>query len=235
MKLKEFRNLRRTAGSSSSSRRSKNIGIVAYVLIACGLGWAIFCFLWLLPIPESSSVYQLSSYFFAFSLAISAIIVRVLITHEGFADAGLKPKLISKWHYYLLSVLWPFVIIAGIVALMLTLGLLSPNLRLTEDARSVITDVAAWIPLVFSALLFTPVMWGEEFGWRSYLQIRLFNNYKPLVAAIITGLIWGVWHFPALIPGSLHNQNGVLSMLGYYVYHFSITNKVAWISYWLSC
>ena len=48
MKLKEFRNLRRTAGSS---RRSKNIGIVAYVLIACGLGWAIFCFLWLLRIP----------------------------------------------------------------------------------------------------------------------------------------------------------------------------------------
>ena len=104
-------------------------------------------------------------FFFAFSPAISAIIVRVLITHEGFADAGLKPKLISKWHYYLLSVLWPFAIIAGIVALMLTLGLLSPNLRLTEDARSVITDVAAWIPLVFGALLFTPVMWGEEFGW----------------------------------------------------------------------
>ena len=78
-------------------------------------------------------------FFFAFSPAISAIIVRVLITHEG-----LKPKLISKWHYYLLSVLWPFAIIAGIVALMLTLGLLSPNLRLTEeDARSVITDVAA--------------------------------------------------------------------------------------------
>jgi membrane protease YdiL (CAAX protease family) len=118
---------------------------------------------------------------------------------------------------------------------MLTLGLISPNLRLTEDARSVITDVAAWIPLVFSALLFTPVMWGEEFGWRIYLQIRLFNNDKPLVACHYHRTQWGVWHFPALIPGSLPNQNGVLSMLGYYVYHFSITNKVAWISYWLSC
>lgn len=190
MNLKEFpssfSHRRRAAGSSS---RSRNIGIIAHVLIACGLGWAIFGFIWLSHIPESSDVYQLSPYVFAISLAIAAVIVRVLITHEGFADAGLKPKVRSKWHYYLLSVLWPFVIIAGVVALMLPFGLISPDLGLTQDTQSVITDVAAWVPLVFGALLFTPIIWGEEFGWRSYLQIRLFNNDKPLIAAIVTGLV----------------------------------------------
>jgi uncharacterized protein len=46
----------------------------------------------------------------------------------------------------------------------------------------------------------TPVLWGEEFGWRGYLQRRLFAD-RPLLAAVATGIIWAVWHFPLIVRG----------------------------------
>ena len=50
------------------------------------------------------------------------------------------------------------------------------------------------------AVLMTPLLWGEEFGWRGYLQLRLFPG-RPVSAAIATGLIWAVWHYPLTLRG----------------------------------
>lgn len=44
------------------------------------------------------------------------------------------------------------------------------------------------------------MMWGEEYGWRSYLLKHLL----PLgfhKANIITGTIWGLWHAPVILMG----------------------------------
>jgi membrane protease YdiL (CAAX protease family) len=42
------------------------------------------------------------------------------------------------------------------------------------------------VQLLITALLVTPILWGEEFGWRGYLQLRLLGQ-RPLLAAIATG------------------------------------------------
>lgn len=54
--------------------------------------------------------------------------------------------------------------------------------------------------LLLTALITTPLLWGEEFGWRGYLQPRLFPG-RPLLGAIGTGVIWGVWHYPLILRG----------------------------------
>ena len=36
----------------------------------------------------------------------------------------------------------------------------------------------------------------EEFGWRGYALERLLKGNSPLVASLILGLVWGVWHLP---------------------------------------
>jgi uncharacterized protein len=37
---------------------------------------------------------------------------------------------------------------------------------------------------------------GEEFGWRGVLLPALLARTRPLVAALIVGLIWAMWHAP---------------------------------------
>jgi uncharacterized protein len=37
---------------------------------------------------------------------------------------------------------------------------------------------------------------GEEFGWRGVLLPHVSARTTPLAAAIVVGLIWGVWHAP---------------------------------------
>ncbi len=43
---------------------------------------------------------------------------------------------------------------------------------------------------------------GEEYGWRGYLLPRLLERYSLLKSSLASGLIWGVWHYPAYLIGT---------------------------------
>lgn len=57
-------------------------------------------------------------------------------------------------------------------------------------------------------LLFLPVgflftwllCWGEEYGWRWFLQSRLERKWGLLTGAVLTGALWALWHIPAQLP-----------------------------------
>jgi membrane protease YdiL (CAAX protease family) len=36
----------------------------------------------------------------------------------------------------------------------------------------------------------------EEYGWRGFTLKPLLNRYSAIVASLITGLLWGLWHLP---------------------------------------
>ena len=71
-------------------------------------------------------------------------------------------------------------------------------------------NVIAWI---VGTLIWTPILFGEEFGWRGYLQHRLAPN-SPLLAAILMGLIWGIWHYAQVLAGIVFSAN-LLALLIY--------------------
>jgi membrane protease YdiL (CAAX protease family) len=56
--------------------------------------------------------------------------------------------------------------------------------------------------LVLSPIINGFFTFGEEFGWRAYLQPKLMAlGYRK--ALILVGVIWGIWHWPVIAMG--HN------------------------------
>jgi len=44
------------------------------------------------------------------------------------------------------------------------------------------------------------VMFGEEYGWRGFLQDELVKLGKRR-GVLVVGLVWGLWHFPVILSG----------------------------------
>ncbi|QTD40454.1 CPBP family intramembrane glutamic endopeptidase [Sporosarcina sp. Te-1] len=66
----------------------------------------------------------------------------------------------------------------------------------TSEADSLFTKTS-WGVLVyyfFKTLLSGPL--GEELGWRGFALLELQKKYPPLLASIIIGFWWGLWHLP---------------------------------------
>jgi uncharacterized protein len=66
------------------------------------------------------------------------------------------------------------------------------------------------LPLILQNGLVFPLLgiviaFGEEYGWRWYLQNELTKLGK-VRGVLLVGLIWGVWHYPAIWMG--HNYPG---------------------------
>jgi membrane protease YdiL (CAAX protease family) len=61
-------------------------------------------------------------------------------------------------------------------------------------------------PLSQLAMLFPLMIVGgglEELGWRGVAQPELERRFCPLIAAIIVGFFWAVWHLPLFfVPGT---------------------------------
>jgi len=53
---------------------------------------------------------------------------------------------------------------------------------------------------VLMVLINFPLSWllffGEEYGWRYYLQPRLQQRFGPRLGVIVLGIVWGLWHLP---------------------------------------
>lgn len=187
---------------------SKTRGIILFLFFTFGIAWIPLFIQWLLGLRSPGAdatfldyvVFTLITLPTSFAPAIGAIIVRKWITREGFADSGLRPNLRRGWRYYLFALLYPAIVLPIVLVLTYIVSAGQPDF-------SSITAISLLRMTVIS-IVSTPVIWGEEFGWRGYLQIRLFAD-RPLLAAITTGLIWGVWHYPMILLGYLFSGNPV--------------------------
>jgi membrane protease YdiL (CAAX protease family) len=63
---------------------------------------------------------------------------------------------------------------------------------------------------------------AECLRWRSFLQPTLEKNYSVLLASIIVGLIWGLWHIG-------HYKNGLFFMIGFLIFTISASIILAWV------
>ena len=56
---------------------------------------------------------------------------------------------------------------------------------------------------------------GEELGWRGYLQNMLSRRLNGLIAFLLVGVLWGLWHVGNYQNGSTYMLFFVFSTIGY--------------------
>ena len=100
------------------------------------------------------------------------------------------------------------------------LGTLFPGVQLPGWAGLVL--------LMGVPILLMPLFGGEEFGWRGYLQVRLLSH-SPLKAAIATGFIWAVWHYPLYFLGYSEYANPFVGLVTATVFAILMAIILAWL------
>jgi hypothetical protein len=191
-------------------------GVAWYVALACGLAWTAEG----IALARGVRFHTLTVGTVAllggvmFTPAIAAAVVRGVVTREGFATAGLR---VGPWRYYVAAWLGVPLLVALVYAITVALGLgeFDPTVsRLTALLR----EQAAGRPLpplppprVLAAAMFAQAMtlgvvvtsvatFGEEFGWTGYLLVKLLPLGRWR-AALLYGVIWGLWHAPIIAAG----------------------------------
>lgn len=89
-----------------------------------------------------------------------------------------------------------------------------------EDLRTAMANgfgLSSWPTLVSALLVGFFVNQGallEELGWRGFAWPILVKRFgAPLLAALVLGLCWALWHFPREIPGLLTGQQNLADLL----------------------
>jgi membrane protease YdiL (CAAX protease family) len=85
--------------------------------------------------------------------------------------------------------------------------------------------LATWVGV---SVLIVPVVLGEELGWRGYLQLRLFPG-RPLTAALATGLLWGIWHYPLILSGGEPMRSTGLTLVALTVSTMTFSVFLGWV------
>lgn len=62
--------------------------------------------------------------------------------------------------------------------------------------------------ITVSALFTMLFAFGEEWGWRGWMLPRLVSRWGAATALMLSGVIWGLWHFPLTLLGYNYPELG---------------------------
>ncbi len=129
---------------------------------------------------------------------LAALIVCTLVGGRAGVRGLLRP--LRYWRvgrgWYAFAVVFPTVQWLAALGIDRLLGR-TYDLRPSPVLAALGPQAAALLPVV--TLVALPNALGEELGWRGFALPRLQTRYSALVASIIIGLFWGLWHVPAWI------------------------------------
>jgi uncharacterized protein len=201
-----------TTATTSTPTQTARASPLKYFVLA-------FVFTWALWVPAALEARDLISplpvpagFLGVFGPMVAAIVVTAL---EG-GRAGLRSLLgrVVRWRvapiWYAVAILGPLVLTLGAIALHVLLGGQPPSIGLL--IRTLPTLV---IYIVYMMLI---VALGEEVGWRGYALPALQARYSALLASLILGVLWALWHLPQFFnPDTLYSNLPFVLFLAYIV------------------
>ena len=155
---------------------------------------------------------------------LAVIITQVLNKEPVFKNLDINFK-VNKW-WVIGWILMPVVALAVLgITLMMPGAKWSPDSELMQlTMQSMPEGIGIWgvVAITLVSGLFAGVTinalfaFGEEIGWRGYL-LKIFKGKSFMATALLTGIIWGLWHAPLILNGHNYPQHpvaGVFMMVG---------------------
>ena len=166
-----------------------------------------------MALPDQAVTIGTFSGVFNIASLLIVVLIRVFSGSEAFARAGLSGGKPLQWLLWGLA----FVLFYSLqTALNAAFGLgkaVDPTMLLadlTGGQSASMSPAVLRLVLFIQTVLLGPFLgllmgFGEEYGWRGYLQGELVKIGKKR-GVLLLGVIWGIWHYPVIWMG--HNYPG---------------------------
>jgi uncharacterized protein len=195
-------------GLSMNQKRESAITIAVFLALLVGLS---ACGYWLIFRLESATPLMMS-------VGLAAIFT-CLIRQRDLASLGWGW---GAWKYQWLSYALPLGMIATAYLLIWGGGLghwydasfvleKKQDYHLDSWSDGAVIVFHFVVTATLSFLLLLPSVLGEELGWRGFLVPELCKLMRFTGVALVSGLLWAVWHWPMIFMGIYGNKVAPLS------------------------
>lgn len=129
------------------------------------------------------------------------IAVRLMAGREGMARVGLAWGVPRDYLLYGLAFVG-FYVLQVVLNAIFGLGPTRPAPALPQSGPGpeVLVVLAGIESVLLAPILAIVLAFGEEYGWRGYLQAEICKLGR-VRGVLIVGVIWGIWHWPLILMG----------------------------------
>jgi membrane protease YdiL (CAAX protease family) len=193
--------------------------LVLFLVVAFGLSWLIASPLWFTG-GLRSPYFVLAAACMMATPSIAVLVVwrvkdRDIAFREWARQTGLTfgPRKARTWWLIVAAWIGMPVLVVLATAISAALGLVSLDLQHFSLYAAQLAKAPAKLPPVQTvfvlqlafAVVLAPLInaipaLGEEWGWRGWLVPRLVS-YGTFRGLLVSGVIWGLWHFPITLLG----------------------------------
>ncbi len=188
----------------------KRYAFVVFVALAILISW----FPW----------YASGSGFFVFGASIAGVITIALADgKEGLRDLTQRAlRWRVGWLWWLTALFFTGLLVLPAIAINAQLGGSWPSFAFFKQ------DWAS-IPVFFLITLIGGPL-GEEFGWRGFALPHLQRKWGPLIASIVIGVVWALWHLPQFFrTDTFQAQMGLRLLPIYIVAEIALATVITWV------
>ncbi len=203
-----------------------------FVLLTFFVDWSlVFLYIALGGTVDSLAIVLLASVYMFVPMIVTIIVQKIIYKQPVAGPMGISFKF-NQW-FFVAWFLPPIIAFA-----VMGVSLLMPGITFSPDMSGFIDQMAAsltpdqvsqvkeqlaslpvhpiWLILVLALISGTTINavlgFGEELGWRGFLQkeLSVLGFWK---SSALIGFIWGVWHAPLILLGLNYPQNPQLGVL----------------------
>jgi uncharacterized protein len=211
--------------------------ILIFLGITTVLTLSVELFMLLFQPPEAAKEYEYFILGITWSPAIAAIVTKKLF-HQDSSEFGWQW---TQARYPLMSYFIPLGYSLAAYLLIWSTGFgkfynpqtfhtLASNYGLSQLPTPVSMTGIILFSATFGWLHGCLLALGEEIGWRGFLVPMLFKIFSFRKTAILSGLIWAIWHYPVVISG--HYNGGApipYSLVCFTLLLMCISIPLAWL------